>query len=409
MDPLQVVERAARESYGRLIAYLSARSRDVAGAEDALGDALHAALVQWPVEGVPDRPEAWLMATAKRRLIDAVRRTDVRARAEPALRILAENQEPGIAGTDALPDERLKLLFVCAHPAIDPAVRTPLMLQTVLGLEAEKIASAFLVAPATMAQRLVRAKQKIRDAGIPFVVPEPQEWNERVSFVLDALYSAYSMGWDSYHDTSSQHRGLVPETLELVRILIQLMPAEPEALGLLALMLHLEARGPARANSEGEFVPLDRQDTTLWAKPLMQEAESYLRIAADLGRPGRFQLEAAIQSVHAVRVAGHPIDWVQVAVLYEGLLQIAPSIGAHIGLAVALANAQHAETGWQALSEIAEERVKDYQPYWVARSHLLMLLQKRREANDALTRAIGLTENPTLKSFLLKQLASSRS
>jgi RNA polymerase sigma-70 factor (ECF subfamily) len=396
----------ARESYGRLIAYLSARSRDVAAAEDALGDALHAALIRWPTEGVPDKPEAWLMAAAKRRLIDAVRRQDVRMRAEPALQILVENQitndEPG-----TFPDERLKLLFVCAHPAIDVATRTPLMLQTVLGLEADQIASAFLVAPSAMAQRLVRAKQKIRDAGIPFAVPEPHEWNERVSFVLDALYSAYTTGWDSCHDASSRNRGLTTETLALARILTQLMPDEPEARGLLALMLHLEARTAARFNAQGEFVPLDRQEASLWTRPLMQEAESHLRAAALVGRPGRFQLEAAIQSVHAGRIAGVEVDWVQIALLYEGLLERAPSIGAKIGFAVALAKAKQAHVAWNVLNEVTEERAKDYQPYWVARAYLLKLLGKVNESDAALVRAIGLTENPALRTFLMNERSTS--
>jgi RNA polymerase sigma factor (sigma-70 family) len=190
------IEAIARNSYGRLIAYIAARSGDVAGAEDALGDAIAAALERWPAAGVPQRPEAWLLHAARNRIIDAARRDQVRQNAKTLLRQIAEEAQAVAVTHEQFPDERLKLLFVCAHPAIDPAARTPLMLQTVLGVDAARIASAFLVSPAAMSQRLVRAKTKIRDATIPFRVPEPPEWRERVAFVLDAIYSAYTTGWE---------------------------------------------------------------------------------------------------------------------------------------------------------------------------------------------------------------------
>ena len=262
------IEAVARNSYGRLIAYIAARSGDVAAAEDALSDAIAAALERWPADGVPQKPEAWLLHAARNRIIDAARRDQVRQNAETFLRQIAEEAQSVAVAQDQFPDERLKLLFVCAHPAIDPAVRTPLMLQTVLGVEAARIASAFLVSPIAMSQRLVRAKTKIREAAIPFCVPEPPEWNERLTFVLDAIYSAYTTGWESLMDVSSTHHALAGDAIAIGRTLVQLMPAEPEALGLLALMLHCEARRAARFKDHGEFVPLDQQDTSRWSQSM---------------------------------------------------------------------------------------------------------------------------------------------
>jgi RNA polymerase sigma factor (sigma-70 family) len=313
------IETVAQDSYGRLVAYLAARSGDVAGAEDALGDAFVAALKRWPREGVPEKPEAWLLRAARDRMIDAARRKQVRQKSEKFLQQIAEEAASVAKAHEHFPDERLKLLFVCAHPAIDPAARTPLMLQAVLGVEAARIASAFLVSPAAMSQRLVRAKNKIRDATIPFRPPEPHEWDERVSFVLDAIYAAYTTGWESLIETASTHHALAAEAVVLGRMLTQLMPREPEAYGLLALMLYCEARRGARYTPDGKFVPLDQQDTALWSQSMIDEAEGHLRSAAAFKRMGRYQLEAAIQSVHANRARGGRIDWKEIALLYEGL------------------------------------------------------------------------------------------
>lgn len=336
-----VIELAVRESYGRLVAYLAARSGDVAGAEDALSDALVAALESWPTDGLPEKPEAWLLHVARHRLIDRARHEHVRQDSEARLSQLKEDAMQIAAEDGDFPDERLKLLFVCAHPAIDPSARTALMLQAVLGVDAARIGSAFLVAPAAMGQRLVRAKAKIRAAGIPFLVPEPAEWGERLSYVLDAIYSAYTAGWESVNDTGSTLYALAAEAVALGRTLVRLMPAEPEALGLLALMLHCEARRGARYTSNGDFVPLDRQDTSLWSRPLREEAEELLRIAAGGRSVGRYQLEAAIQSIHANRAVTGRIDWGEIALLYEGLVRVTPGLGARIGRVVALAQAGH--------------------------------------------------------------------
>jgi RNA polymerase sigma-70 factor (ECF subfamily) len=396
------IETVARDSCGRLIAYLAARSGDVAGAEDAIGDAFVAALERWPAEGVPEKPEAWLLHVARNRMIDAVRRSQVRQKSEKFLQQIAEEAQTVAKAQEHFPDERLKLLFVCAHPAIDPAARTPLMLQAGLGIDAARIASAFLVSPAAMSQRLVRAKNKIRDAGIPFRVPEPPQLDERVSFVLDAIYAAYTTGWESLMETASTHHALAAEAIALGRMLVQLMPNEPEAYGLLALMLHCEARREARYTTEGKFVPLDQQDRSLWSKSMIDEAEGHVRSAAAFKRMGRYQLEGAIQSVHASRARSERTDWKEIALLYEGLMRIAPGIGSLVGRAVAIAQAGDPAAGFDALEQIPMDRTANYQPYWATRGHLLRLLCRKDEAVEAFNRAASLTDDPALREYLLQ-------
>ena len=393
-------ELAARVSYGRLLAYLAAQSRDLTAAEDALGEAFVAALETWPRAGVPDKPEAWLLAVARRRLIDGARHARVEDVAAAALRIVVDRAEQEASSKALFPDERLKLLFVCAHPAIDPAARTPLMLQTVLGLDAARIASAFLVAPAAMGQRLVRVKAKIRDAGIRFEIPEPRELPSRLEAVLQAIYAAYGSAWEDVAGADPRRQGLAEEAIWLGRLVTRLLPDEPEGQGLLALMLHCEARRGARRDAEGRYVPLTRQDVALWSQPLTEEAEEILAAASTAMKPGRFQLEAAIQSVHAQRaVTGHT-DWEAIALLYEGLIRLAPTIGARVGSAAALAEAKGDDAGLAALEAIPPDAVTGYQPYWALSAHLLKRLGRAAEAREAYARAVGLSEDPAVRDFL---------
>ncbi|HYE00462.1 MAG TPA: DUF6596 domain-containing protein, partial [Alphaproteobacteria bacterium] len=379
-------EAAARASYGRLLAWLAARSRDVAAAEDALAEAFRAALSAWPERGVPERPEAWLLTAARRSLGQAARHRAVRAEAAATLNLLADEAQAAADDPASLPDERLKLLFVCAHPAIDPAARAPLMLQTVLGLDAARIASAFLVAPAAMGQRLVRAKARIRDAGIGFAVPERREWPDRLDSVLEAVYAAYGSGWEDVAGADPRRRGLAEEALWLARLVAALLPTEPEAGGLLALILHCEARRRARRGPDGAFVPLAAQDTALWSAPLIAEAEAVLARAAAGGRPGRFQLEAAIQSAHAARARTGHVDWPGVALLYEGLARLSPTIGALVGRAAAVAEWQGAARGLALLAELPEEAA-GYQPFWALTAHLEARLGRSAAARAAYERA----------------------
>jgi predicted RNA polymerase sigma factor len=297
----------------------------------------------------------------------------------------------------------LKLMFVCAHPAIDPAMHTPLMLQTVLGLDAARIAHAFLISPATMGQRLVRAKTKIRDGGIRFELPQGSELPERLDAVLEAIYAAFAIGWDDMAGVDQRGRDLAEEAIWLARVLLQLMPQEAEVHGLLALMLHCEARRPARRGPDGRFVPLSEQDCEKWSRPLIEEAERHLAEAASRDRSGRFQLEAAIQSVHAERARSGRIQWNAIVMFYEQLVRISPTVGTRTGHAAAMAEAKGAEAGLEALDGIDAADVSAYQPYWAVRAHLLQRLGKTPEALDAFDRAIGLTEDPAVRRFLLQR------
>jgi RNA polymerase sigma-70 factor (ECF subfamily) len=405
-DAHRAAELAARASYGRLLAYLAARGRDVAAAEDALGDAFAAALETWPRVGTPDNPDAWLLVAARRRLVDRARHAGVEAAGAAALRLAAERADADTSRESIFPDERLALLFVCAHPAIDEAARTPLMLQSVLGLDAARIASAFQVAPATMSQRLVRAKTKIRDAGIGFEIPGVADLPERLSSVLEAIYAAYGTGWEDVAGADPRTRGLAEEAIWLGRLVRSLLSDEPEPGGLLALMLHCEARRPARRDASGAYVPLSRQDVRLWSGAMIAEAEDVLAAVARARRTGRFQLEAAIQSVHARRVVTGRTDWESIALLYEGLVRLAPTVGAQVARAGALGEARGPAAGLVALDALPASVIGAYQPYWALRAHLLRELGRGSEARDAYARAIGLSEDPAVRAFLSDRMSS---
>jgi len=396
------IERVARESYGRLVAYLSAHTRDVASAEDALSDALVKALTAWPRDGLPQNPEAWLLTTARHAIIDHVRHQQVVLASQPTLMLLREGHEEMTLSVK-FPDERLKLLFVCAHPAIDPAMHTPLMLQTVLGLDAGRIAGAFLVSPKAMGQRLVRAKTKIRDGGIQFEIPQERELPQRLDAVLEAIYAAFGIGWDDMAGVDQRGRELAEEAIWLGRVLLQLLPTEAEVRGLLALMLHCEARRAARRGHDGRYVPLSEQDPKLWSLPLVEEAERHLAEAFKNGRFGRFQLEAAIQSVHAERARSGRIEWQAIVGFYEQLIRISPTLGTQTGYAAAIAEATEPEAGLAVLDAIGSHTLSGYQPYWAVRAHLLQRLEKTSEALEAYNRAIGLTEDPAVREFLLQR------
>jgi predicted RNA polymerase sigma factor len=398
----RTIERVARESYGRLVAYLSSHTRDVESAEDALSNALLRALETWPRDGVPQNPEAWLMTTARHSIIDNVRHRQVAEASEPTLVLLREESKEMTLSPE-FPDERLKLLFVCAHPAIDPAMHTPLMLQTVLGLDAARIAHAFLISPTTMGQRLVRAKTKIRDGGIRFEIPQERELPERLDAVLEAIYAAFGIGWDDMAGVDQRGRDLAEEAIWLARVLLQLMPQEAEVNGLLALMLHCEARRAARRSPEGSYVPLSEQDCQKWSLPFIEEAERHLMEASKRSRAGRFQLEAAIQSVHAERARSDRTEWAAIVLFYEQLIRISPTLGTRTGHAAAVGEAKGPEAGLAVLDGIALDDISTYQPYWAVRAHLLQQLGKTSEALDAFERAIGLTEDPAVRQFLLQR------
>ncbi|WP_256856492.1 RNA polymerase sigma factor [Variovorax sp. KK3] len=403
---LEAAEQAARRSYGRLIAIIAARTRDIAASEDALADAFARALERWPIDGVPRQPEAWLLSVARNRVLDAWRHSRVQDEAAQTLLALAETfAADADPGADAVPDERLRLLFVCAHPAIDAAARAPMMLQTVLGLDATRMAGAFLVAPATLGQRLVRAKARIRAARIPFEYPRASDLPQRLQDVLDGIYAAYGTGWDEIDGADETQRGLTAEAIDLCRILCGLMPQEPEPQGLLALMLFCESRAAARRSDDEAYVPLDRQDCRRWDRDMQARAEQALQHAAGMARPGAYQLEAAIQSAHCARCLGAAVPPAAMVSLYDGLLSLRPSTGAHVGRACALARAQGPAAGLQALDALPADEVASYQPYWAARAHLLGASGRRDAARAAYARAMGLSTSTAVRAHLAAEAA----
>lgn len=395
MQAARAAERAARESYGRLLAYLAARSHDIALAEDALGDAFAAALRVWPDQGVPDRPEAWLLTTARNRITDRQRHIARFPTVDQLPDIEDQGEDSG--GTDKMDEDRLALMMVCTHPAIAPDLHAPLMLQTVLGLDAKQIARLFLISPAALAKRLVRAKSKIRDAGIPFHIPPADMLPERSTALFEAIYALHAHDWLSPQDDQGE------EALYLADLLRHLMPSSAEAKGLAALIAFGHARRGARLR-DGVFVPLDDQAVALWDPDLIRYGRRQLALAHRLvrqeGQVGRFQIEAAIEAVHLDRQHTGSIDWDALNKLYFALHRMAPSLGASVAQAVVTAELHGAETGLGALDQLPAEACRDFQPYWAARADLLVRIGEYTAATAAFDKALSLTTEAPVIRFL---------
>jgi predicted RNA polymerase sigma factor len=399
-------DQVARRSYGKLVAFLVARTRNVAAAEDALSEAFATALKDWPEKGCPASPEAWLLTVARRKIIDSFRGQRRDEAAMEQLQVLSDGLDAAATAAE-IPDQRLALMFACAHPAIDPSIRAPLVLQVVLGLDAKTIASAFLASPAAMSKRLVRAKEKIREAGIPFRIPERDELPGRLGAVLDAIYAAFTEGWTDPGGADVIRRDLTGEALFLARVVTELLPDEPEALGLLALMLHAEARRAARRQAQGEYVPLAQQDPALWNSAMMWEAEALLSRASAMVSIGRYQLEAALQSAHVHRCRTGVRNWAEVVQLYDALYALAGSPVVAINRALAIAELDGAQAGLQAMPQVeGDARLSDYQPYWAARAELLARAGSHEEARHAYEVATGLERDPAVRDFLQRRQAA---
>jgi RNA polymerase sigma-70 factor, ECF subfamily len=396
-DARRAADAAARTSYGRLISILAARSHDIAAAEDALSDAFLSALSHWPEHGVPSNPDAWLITAARNKMNNDYRHQKV---VDSNLADLMLFQEVFSAASTELPDDRLKLMFVCAHPAIDPLFRTPLMLQTILGLNATQIASAFLISPTTMGQRLVRAKLKIKQARLRFELPNKEDISNRLADVLNAIYAAYGTSWDAMSGAVEGLHNLADEAIYLCRLIVVELPSEPEPRGLLSLMLFCESRRRARRDFEGRFVPLKNQNTKLWHVDMIVEAEEQLVLASQAKKFGRFQCEAAIQSVHAQRaitgVTHHPA----LDTLYTLLVTHFPSVGVLVAQAAAQLEGGNHELALNTLGRLDMNDVREYQPYWVTLAAIERAFGQHASAEAAVQKAIGLTEDEGVREFL---------
>jgi RNA polymerase sigma-70 factor (ECF subfamily) len=394
--------RSERRGAGDLVRRLLQHNRrDVAAVEDALGEAFARALGTWPRTGVPQNPDGWLLVAARNRLRDRSR--GVRVHADAVASLLLTGPDEAMEEAPPIPDTRLELMFVCAHPAIDAAIHAPLMLQVVLGLGAAEIASSFLVSPDTMGRRLGRAKMRIRDAGLSFTLPDRDDLPARLSSVMEAVYAAYGQGWDSIASDDAARRGLAEEAVWLARLLAALAPGQAEVRGLLALMLFCETRAAAR-RVDGRYVPFAEQDLDRWNRPMLAEAEDMLRAAGSLGAPGRFQIEAAIQSAMVQsRLTGDDMRGPLLA-LHGALAGFAPTIGNRVGLAAALAELEGPAAGLAELARLPAGKTAGYQPYWALSAHLLEAAGAPAEdIRKARTQAIGLASDPAVRAYLSRR------
>ena len=403
----RAVESVFREEHGRLLASLVRRFGDLDLAEEVASEAVEAALVHWPVQGIPVRPGAWLLTTARRKAVDRLRRDQAYAARLAVLQVEADRAAPAPpadTGSD-LPDERLQLFFTCAHPALPAEARGALTLRCLTGLTTPEVARAFLVPPATMAQRIVRAKKKIREARIPFRVPGADELPERLPGVLQVLYSIFTEGYAASSGSDLQRPDLAEEALRLTRILRRLLPAEREITGLLALMLLVHARRDARTGPDGGLVLFEDQDRGRWDRTMIEEGLALVPVALTGGPPGPYGVQAAIAALHDEAPESATVDWPQIVALYDVLLALTPSPVVALNRAAAVAMRDSPEAGLALLDDLAgEERLRAHHPYPAARADLLHRLGRLPEAAAAYRQALDLAGTEPERAHLRRRL-----
>ncbi|QBJ96141.1 RNA polymerase sigma factor [Rhodococcus sp. ABRD24] len=402
------VEAVFREERGRLLATLVGRFHDLDLAEEMASEAIEAALVHWPVDGVPSKPGAWLLTTARRRAVDRLRRDKSYAARLAVLQAEADRTDPAPAADAAgeLPDDRLQLFFTCTHPALPAEDRAALTLRCLAGLTTLEVARAFLVPPSTMAQRIVRAKKKIRQARVPFRVPGGDELPQRLPGVLQVLYSIFTEGYAASNGEHLQRVDAADEAIRLTRILRRLMPDQREVAGLLALMLLVHARRTARTGPGGALVLLGDQDRASWDRPMIEEGRVLVRVALTGGPPGPYGVQAAIAALHDEVEDIASTDWPQIVGLYDVLLALTPSPVVALNRAVAVAMRDGPDAGLLLLDELADEpRLRDHHPYAAARAELLSRAGRRQEAAEAYRRALDLAGTEPEREYLRRRLA----
>jgi len=401
MTAVSEIEAAFRAEHGRVLATLISQLGDFELAEDALQDALVNALESWEANGIPRSPGAWLISVAKHRALDRLRRTAVFQRQSPLLATLETQDEPDM--DDSLPDDRLKLMFTCCHPSLALETQVALTLHTLGGLSTQEVARAFMVPLPTMAQRLARARNKIREAGIPYRVPPAELLPERLDALLSVIYLIFNEGYVATGgDTLTRHE-LCGEAIRLGRIIVALLPQSTEARGLLALMLLHDSRRETRLSEAGELVLLDEQDRTQWNQSEIAEGIAILDEALALNIPGPYQVEAAISALHAEAPTAQATDWQQIAMLYATLVSLLPSTAVKVNRAVAVAMAWGVPRGLEMLLSLKGE-ADTYYPYHAARADLLRRSGQREAAADAYERALALCGNSTERAYLQRRL-----